>query len=280
MAKARRSRRPRTTLVLLLLASLTIITLDARGGFHRITSGVRSVAADAFSPLRSGVDDIVEPIGSFLAGAVHYGAVRQQNQKLQQEIDQLRQQQSSQQDVDQAMKQLSALFNLPFIGNLQTVPAEVTDFAPSDFAATIDISVGRDQGVQLDMPVVGQGGLVGQVVQANHNTATVRLITDGQSSVGVRYGPAAASSLAVLNGQGSGKPLAADLVPNNTALSAGEVFTTSGLEGASYPAGIPVATVVASKTGATASQESVTLQPLADLTHLRYVSVVLWGPST
>lgn len=280
MAKARRSRRPRTTLILLLLASLTIITLDAHGGFHRITSGVRSVAADAFAPLRSGVDDVVEPIGSFLAGAAHYGAVRQQNQKLQQEIDQLRQQQSSQQDIDQAMKQLSALFNLPFIGNLQTVPAEVTDFAPSDFAATIDISVGRDQGVQLNMPVVGQGGLVGQVVQANHNTATVRLITDGQSSVGVRYGPAADSSLAVLNGQGSGRPLAADLVPNNTTLTAGDVFTTSGLEGASYPAGIPVATVVASKTGATASQESVTLQPLADLTHLRYVSVVLWGPST
>ena len=89
MAKARRSRRPRTTLLLLVLASVTIITLDARGGFHRITSGVKSVAADAFSPVRSGVDDIIEPIGSFLAGSVHYGAVRQQNQKLQQEIDQL-----------------------------------------------------------------------------------------------------------------------------------------------------------------------------------------------
>ena len=48
------------------------------------------MAADAFAPIRSGVDDIVEPVGSFLAGAVHYGAVRQQNQKLQAEIDQLR----------------------------------------------------------------------------------------------------------------------------------------------------------------------------------------------
>ena len=99
MAKARRSRRPRTTLILLVLASVTIITLDARGGFHRITSGVKSVAVDAFSPVRSGVDDITEPIGSFLAGSVHYGAVRQQNQKLQAEIDQLRAQQASQDDV-------------------------------------------------------------------------------------------------------------------------------------------------------------------------------------
>jgi len=36
--------------------------------------------------------------------------------------------------------------------------------------------------------------------------------------------------------------------------------------------------VQASRTGASSSQETVTLQPLADLPHLRYVTVVLWGP--
>jgi rod shape-determining protein MreC len=275
----RRSRRPRTTLLLLVLASITIVTLDARGGFDRITSGVKSVASDAFAPVRSGVDDVIEPIGSFLAGSVHYGAVRQQNQKLEAEIAQLRAQQAAQQDTDQAMKQLSALFNLPFVGNLQSVPAEVTNEGTSDFASTIDISVGRDQGVQLNMPVVGSGGLVGQIVQANHSSSTVRLVTDGQSAVGVRYGPSP-GSLAVLTGQGSGKPLSADLVPSNTPLTDGEVFITSGLQGAIFPGGIPVAQVTTSKNGSTSSQESVTLEPLADLAHLRYVSVLLWGPST
>ncbi len=159
------------------------------------------------------------------------------------------------------------------------MPAEVTNYGTSDFAATIDISVGRDQGVQLDMPVVGAGGLVGQVVQANHSTATVRLITDGQSSVGVTFSPPP-GSLAVLTGQGSGKPLSASLVPPNTPLTRGETFTTSGLQGAIYPGGIPVATVVSAKTGANASEESVTLEPLADLAHLRYVSVLLWAPSS
>ncbi len=279
MAPPRRSRRPRTTLLILLLVSVTIITLDARGGFHRITSGVRSVATDAFSPVRRGIDDIIEPIGSFLAGSVHYGAVRQQNQKLQAEIGQLRQSLKSQEDDEQALQQLSALLDLPFVDNLQTVPAEVTSYAPSNFAATITISVGRDQGVQFGMPVVGAGGLVGQVVEAFHSSATVRLVTDGQSAVGVRYGPSP-GSLAVLTGQGAGKPLDGDLVPSNTPLTNGEIFSTSGLQGAIYPAGIPVAKVVATSNGSTASNESVTLVPLADLDHLRYVSVVLWGPSS
>ena len=275
----RRSRRPRTTLLLLVLASVTIITLDARGGFHRITSGVRSAASDAFAPVRSGVEDVIEPIGSFLAGSVHYGAVRQQNQKLQSEIGQLRQKQLSAQDDVQALQQLSALLNLPFVGNVQTVPAEVTDYGTSDFAATIDISVGRDQGVQLDMPVVAAGGLVGQVVQANHSTSTVRLITDGQSEVGVRYGQSLAT-LAVLHGQGSGKPLSADLVPANTPCTA---------ETCSSPAACRVRCIrrasrwprwSAAKNGLTTSQETVALQPTADLADLRYVAVLLWGPST
>jgi rod shape-determining protein MreC len=264
--------------LILLLASVSIITLDARGGFDKITSGVKSAASDAFAPVRSGVDDIVEPIGSFLAGAVHYGAVREQNQKLQQEIGKLQGQQASEQDEDASLQQLNALFDLPFVGNLQTVPAVVTDFNSSNYASTIDISVGRDQGVQLGMPVVGAQGLVGQVVQANHTTSTVRLITDGQSAVGARFGPADSSKLAVLDGQGAGKPLSADLVLNGTDLTPGEVFTTSGLEGAVYPAGIPVATVVASKSGVSSSTESVTLQPVVDLGRLRYVSVILWGP--
>ncbi len=275
----RRSRRPRTTLLLLVLAAVTIITLDARGGFHTVTSGLRSVAADAFAPVRAGVDAIVEPIGSFLAGSVHYGAVREQNEKLQEELGRLRSTQAGASDAEQALKQLSALLDLPYLANLQTVPAEVTDYGTSDFAATIGIGVGRSDGVQLDMPVVGAGGLVGQVVATSHHTATVRLITDGQSAVGVRYGPAP-GSLAVLTGQGAGKPLSASLIPSNTPLTVGEVFTTSGLQGAAYPAGIPVARVVSSSTGGSASEESVALEPEADLAHLRYVSVVLWGPPT
>jgi rod shape-determining protein MreC len=278
----RRSRRPRTTLLILVLASITIITLDARGGFHRITSGARSVASDAFAPVRSGVDDIIEPIGSFLAGSVHYGAVRQQNQKLQDEIAQLRAQQASQESLQQQLqqlKQLTALYNIPYVQNLQMVPAEVTDYGTSNFAATVDISVGRAQGVQLGMPVVasvasGGGALVGQVVQANHSSSTVRLITDGQSVVGCQFGPSGTQAL--VNGQGSGKPLSAQLIQPNTPLTPGEEFATSGYQGGTFPPGIPVAKVISAKNGLSTTQESVTLAPLANLSQLRYVGVLLW----
>lgn len=263
-----------------MVASIAIITLDARGGFHRIASGLRSTSAGAFAPVRSVVNGIVEPIGSFLAGAVHYGAVRQENAKLRKEVGALELRNAEGHDAAQALAQLkalSALDKLPYYANLTLEPAEVVNYSPSNFAATVTISVGRDEGATLGMPVVGEGGLVGSIVQANHNTAVVRLITDGRSTVGVRYGPSP-GSLAVVDGHGSGHPLSASLIPNDAPLKAGEVMATSGLQGAVYPPGIPVAKVAGIRTGTSSSQESVTLAPLADLARLRYVDVVLWGP--
>jgi rod shape-determining protein MreC len=283
VAKPRRLRRPRTTLLILVLISITIITLDARGGLNSFTSGVKSVAADAFSPIRSGVDGLVRPIGSFLAGSVHYGAVREQNQKLQAEIGSLRQQMLEQQNAAQALRQLqalSALNKLPTVQGLQQVKTEVINFNTSDFAATVEIGVGRDQGVTLGMPVMGSGGatggLIGQVVFASKSTSTVRLLTDGQSTVGVAYGP---GNYAVLNGQGAGQPLTAGLIPSNTPMPKGTIFVTSGLQGAIFPQGLPVAEVTSTKSGSVANLESVDLRPVADFAHLRYVSVLLWGPA-
>lgn len=223
---------------------------------------------------------MVQPVGNFLGGALHYGAVRQQNQRLQQQLDQLNMERASQRYFTQSLQQLQALLAFsrqPFLYNLQTVLAEVTDYGTSDFAATVDVDVGRADGVQVGMPVVGGGGLVGQVVAAGHHTATVRLVTDGQSSVGTVYGPPP-GSFAVLDGQGAGKPLSAQLIPSNTPLTKGEQFYTSGLQGAVYPGGIPVATVASARSGTNSTQESVELRPTADLEHLRYVEVLLWGP--
>ncbi len=258
--------------------SVTIITLDARGSLRSVTSGLRTVASDSLAPVRDVVDAVTRPVGSFLAGSVHYGAVQQQDEKLRAEIGQLRQQVLQQNDAEQRLRQLSALDNLPFVGNLQEVACQVIATDTSDFAATVTIDKGRSDGVTIGMPVVGSGGLVGQVVLASHHTAIVRLVTDGQSVVGASYGPS--GSPAIVAGEGWGKPLSGQLVPADTPLARGTLFSTSGLQGAAFPPGIPVARVTSASTGTVASQEIVTLAPVADLAHLRYVAVLLWGPAS
>jgi cell shape-determining protein MreC len=56
--------------------------------------------------------------------------------------------------------------------------------SPSDFQVTVDINRGRKSGIVPGMPVVNFAGfLVGRVVRADSDSATVRLLTDNEFSV-------------------------------------------------------------------------------------------------
>ncbi len=278
MARSRRSRRTLTVIVLVVV-SLSLISLDLNGRTHSLTSGIKSVANDVYSPLRQGVVDLISPIGNFFAGAFDYGAVQSENEQLQKAIGQLRATQAEKGFEQNQLRQLTQLENLPFLSSLPVVTAQTQDEYSSNFTATITLDKGRADGVDVGFPVVGAGGLVGQVIQSFHHTSVVRLVTDGQSKVGVSFGPGNQYT-AIVDGQGPGNDLTADLVPPHTPVRKGETMYTSGLNAAEYPPGIPVATVSSFHTAAGASQESITVEPSANLNELGYVDVVQWVPPT
>jgi len=280
VAKPRRSRRTLTTLVVLLLISVTVISLDESGRTHSLISGVKSVAGDVFSPLRSGVDGVLRPVGDFFAGAVNYGALQQENQKLRSEIGKLQLGAAETSLEKKELEQLDELLrsrNLGSIRTLKTVTAQTIAMDPSNFTATITIGKGRSQGVAVTDPVVSGGGLVGKVVEAGHDTATVELITAGQSTVGVTFG--GSRYYATVDGQGPGKALRVEFVSPTTPVHAGQKMFTNGLQGAEFPKGIPVAQVTSVHLTVGATQKSVLARPLADLQTLAYVQVVQWGAS-
>jgi rod shape-determining protein MreC len=278
VARSRRSRRT-LTLIIAVVVSLSLISLDLNGRTHSLTSGIKSVANDVYSPLRQSVDDIIRPIGSFFAGAFNYGAMQSENEQLQRQIAQLRATEAEKGFEQNQLRELTQLENLPYLNSLPTVTAQTQDEYSSNFTATITLNKGRDEGVDVGYPVVGAGGLVGQVIQSFHHTSVVRLITDGQSKVGVVFGPSNKYT-AIVDGQGPGNDPTADLVAPGTPLRKGEIMYTSGLQAAAFPPGIPVASVSSFHTPSGANQISITVEPSANLNQLAYVDVVQWVPNT
>jgi rod shape-determining protein MreC len=266
--------------VVLVLVSVSVISLDESGRTHRLTSGVKSAASDIFSPIRSAVNDIIRPVGDMFAGAVHYGSLQAENENLQKTIATLRRQIYEHPNDSRELAALERLMreaHLPTVRSLTTVPAETVAKSPSDFTATITIDKGRDAGVAVTDPVVGGGGLVGRVVQASHTTATVQLITNGESQVGVTFGNP--PQYADAAGEGPGKDMSGLYVAPSVPIHVGEKVYTNGLAGASFPKGIPVAEVTSARTAPGAADQTVRLRPLADLSTLAYVLVVEWTPS-
>ncbi len=264
----------RRALSLAVVVTFVVIVLYATGG---VFSGLRTAANTVVEPFNWSVNEVARPIGHFFAGAVNYSDVVSQNQKLRYELGKAQQKSNELWSYERQLDQVSTELDVPFVGSLPTVAAQVTTLSPTNFAATVDIDKGRNQGILAGMPVVANGGLVGSVLSTTPNGATVRLISDTSSSIGVTYGNGATDI--VVSGRGVNNGLAATSVPLTTTLSPGTLLATDGLEGGLFPAGLPVAKVATITLTPGAATYNLTLRPTADLRHLSYVDVVLWEPS-
>lgn len=276
MSTTRRNTSQRLTLVILVLASITAITLDYRGEASHAIGSVRNAARDVVSPIQRVLADALHPVGNFFSGAVNYGSAIQDNEQLRRQLGTLRRQALQNQDAEHQLQELLNAQHLPYVQNLSEVLAEVVSGPSSNFEDTFEIDRGTSSGVGVGMPVVAAAGLVGTVIAAGSSTAVVQTITDPRSSFGVRFGTA--GDVAVANGQGPGSALSLSDVTAGTPIRHGELVYSSGLAGAALPAGLPVGTV-SSVHGAGSLTKSVLVAPVASLSDLSYVTVLQWFPA-
>ncbi len=257
------------------VAATVITILIASGG---VTSGIRSVGRVVVAPFAWTFSEIARPIADIFGGAVNYSSVVQQNHQLRQELA-LRSQQANQSAaLEQQLQDIATTQHLTYIGNLDSVVAQVTTNSPTNFSASFTIAKGSLDGVLAGMPVVGNGGLIGHVVSTSAHTATVLMITDQTSIVGCTFGNGRTDVL--IYGRGVNSPLAAGNVAATSPISPGTIFSTSGLEGGSFPPGLPVARARSVTITPGSNTYDLTLAPAANLSNLSYVSVLLWEPST
>ena len=275
MAVYRRSRRHRFLLLLLVLTSVTVITLDYRGAGGGSLDSIRSGARDALAPLQSAASDALEPVGNFFGGVTRYRSLQKENARLRAELDKARGDQLLTEGAERERQALLELMRLDFAATIPSVAARVISNSPSNFQNTIVVDRGTEQRVAVGMPVVTGAGLLGRVLEVSKTRATIQLVTDRSSSVGVRLTGSGEVGIAV--GAGSKEPLRVDFVAATTNVKEGEAVVTSGLEGSAYPPEIPVGTVRAFHKSPGAVQQEITMDPAVDIERLEFVKVLLWG---
>ncbi len=281
MAVSRRSSSPRFRLLILILASATILTLNYRSNFSGVIGGIKSTSHDVFAPIQSVASGAFRPVGNFFDSAFHYSGLKAENARLRQQLGQLQGRDLQASATAQEVMALRQMNHLPWVGSLGHVAAQVISTAPSNFVVTVTLDKGSDAGIGKGMPVVSGAGLAGRVVEVSKSRCTVLLISDPTSSVGVRFGTGANQSVAVASGAGSGARLSVSLVEPSIQLTKGEAMVTSGLQkpGDLFPPDIPVGTVASATYHNGDLQQNVTLDPAAALQRLDLVSVLKWTPS-
>jgi rod shape-determining protein MreC len=275
VALSRRSGRSRFTLVLLILTSVTVLTLDFRNA--GVVEGARDIAATVFSPVRGAAETVFRPVGNAWHGVTDYPDVRAENEALRKRIAELEGDQVLNADATKQLQELLDQVEIPWVGDISTATARVVSGPSTNFAHTIDIDKGSDAGVKVGMPVVSGDGLVGRVVQASSARATVELLTDPEFRVGVRL--VQTRQLGTARGRGRGGTLAVDSnIDPDTTVKRGAFLTTSGTDRSAFPADIPVGEVASTRdTGGPALE--LLVKPFVDLDRLTFVNVMLWEPA-
>jgi cell shape-determining protein MreC len=137
----------------LVLAALTLVTIDARSTGTGLTTDIRSKVHDAFSPLQRGTHAALQPIGNFFTGAVDYGALKQENLRLRDQIAAVQRQQVQAAAEQAAAEQVLAEQNLPFVSGIPQVTVEIIDNGSANFENSVTVNKGTSSGLALRVSV-------------------------------------------------------------------------------------------------------------------------------
>ncbi|MCL1797076.1 MAG: rod shape-determining protein MreC [Eggerthellaceae bacterium] len=261
----------RILLVALLVISLALVSIYFREGEEGPLHQAQSSASGMVRPLKfvgatlgSATDAAGTAIENVSASETTLEALRAQNQELRKQIVEL-------EEYRQEAIYLEELLRLKNYYDLDIVSARVTGRSFNAWEKVITINRGSRDGVITGLPVMGQSGVIGQVIAVRATSADVRLLQDPQSGVAVLIQSNRAEG--IVKGALDGLLYLENLDVDAT-VQVGDVIITSGL-GGSYFRGLTLGTVVKIEENQGGSTRKIVVAPNATTRSLEEVSVVL-----
>lgn len=281
LARSQREIRQRAPLLLVGLLALmfALMAFSARengdtGQQHVVRTWAQAVAAP-FQRITSGA--VQSCLGFFRRIASLRGAATE-NANLKQRIEQMESELGQTRQAVDENERLKGLLNLKEKSTYNTVIAKVIARDPSLWFDTVTINRGRMSGIELNMPVVTPGGIVGRVVATGPWVAQVMLVTDERAAAGAVVGEIDNSNaLGSVRGLGEKGLLEMRYVSGLEKVEVGNNVLTTGQDGI-YPPGLIVGQIIEVRLGSATSPHVIRIKPGARLDSLEEVGVLQYKP--
>jgi rod shape-determining protein MreC len=270
----RRAGRGRVLLVLCLVLSIVLITLDFRQSPRGFLGRIKDVAVAVVAPVQRGFSSVTQPVGDFFASLGDLADIRSRNRELQDELERMRAQVEEAQSLEQENLRLREIFDLgKSWPTMRRRTAAVFSKVPANYQWAVFIDKGRADGIRPDMAVIDPEGLVGKVIQADRHQATVLLLIDPEAAAGARID--GQDTTGAVRGNGATENLSLEFVRSEADVSVGDEVVTSGYDGGIFPPGIPIGTVVEVGGSDAALEREIEVDPAAEFASLDFVTVLL-----
>jgi len=281
----RQDHRRRWTLVLLVITSFVLITLDERGS--GVIDSARSAAQDVVLPIQNVVDDAIQPAVDFFDGLGRGNELQAENVKLRNQNTKLQAEVEAGKAALAENADLKRVADLPQIEDYDAVIASVVSGSVDNFHRTWRIDKGSSSGIAVDMPVVvgsnTAAALVGRVARVSSNSATIQRVDDRSFSAGSQLVQTDGSSgpIGAVHGLANSRLLSFELfdISNaGTAIAKGQFVQTANV-GSKFPKGLVIGSVVANVPAGTAATRDARIVPIVDLDAVNFVKVLRSPPT-
>jgi rod shape-determining protein MreC len=264
--------RSRFFLSALLITSLLLITLDLRGNLP--SEGIRKVSAKVSSPFQTLFNSIYRPISTFTGDVFSLGRTRGKISNLQKENAALKEELSRKNAITNEVKDLKSVMDLAGAGRYKIVPARIIAVgSAASFSRTIQLDVGKADGIKKDMSIIAGGGLVARILSVSENSAIALLMDDETFKVGVRL--ESTGTLGVVSGTG-GNDLELILLDSTSDLRVGQRIVARGSSNSQpFLPGVPVGVITEVNQTAGALTKSAVVKPFVDLNRISVVAVIV-----
>ncbi|MDQ3878249.1 MAG: rod shape-determining protein MreC [Actinomycetota bacterium] len=271
----RRTGRGRLLLVVFLVLSIVVITIDFRqsnggGALER----AKDVSSAVITPIQRGLTTVFRPVGNFFASIGQLGNLRSDNAKLREQVGALNSEIDRAQALEAENEHLRELAGLsaPWF-KMDHVAAEVIGTVPTNYKWAVYIDKGTADGIKPNMAVIDVEGLVGKTVHVEAHQSTVLMIVDPQGGAAARLQSTGFTGL--LKGNGGGQALSLQFIPSSASVNVGDKVVTSNYNGGIYPPNIPIGVVTRAGGDARSAEQAIDVQPYVDFSNLDYVEVLL-----
>ena len=277
-------RRRRAILVSLVVACLMLISISISEADSGPLKSIQNGVASAFSPIQEGADRALKPFRDMVNWFDETFEARGENEDLQGQVAQLQQEnldlRRAAQEAGYA-KELEKLVASSGLEGYERVDADVIVRSYSSWYSTMRIDAGSSDGVMKNDAVVTADGLIGRVSEVYGGTADVSLIT-GSSAVTASVVPDGPTG-SIVPIIGAQSKLDFTLIQGDKEIVDGDELVTAGLSSdgleSRYPADLPIGRVSEAIPAEQEQQQSVTVEPFADLADLDGVTVLTGGAS-
>ncbi len=232
-----------------------------------------NIANKLVMPVQNGLTYLKNKVSGNSTFFTDISNLKTENQNLKQKNSELEQSLRELENIKSENETLKEYLGLTEkYGEYTTIPGYVIDKDISNYSKTIIINIGEDDGVEQNMTVIADEGLVGHVVSVTKNTAKVRTIIDTSSSVSCLMSTDK-NSVVCKGTLDSNTQLKAMYIATETDIIQGDSVDTSGLGGI-YPKGIHVGTIKKIVTTKNITDRYAIIDTAVDFTRLNTVLVI------